>query len=268
MKIENLPEKLRALYRPISYSEAFATVIVFVMILLTAWYFTEGVPESKLLAVHPREWKSLPAILLFNFFHLDATHLINNLIFFVPLGVWTFKQEGARGVIGIFIGMLVAGAAVWLFGEGETFKWIFGQSNSVTVGFSGAVFACVGVLLVRSLRESMIQTIILLVLAYSFLELNTIQPSEDTEAYNISWLCHLGGLMGGMMAQIRSLEVALEMLYKQGLLTEKEFVSIATRIDASGAILYESKTGSEAQTETSVAANNDNDSPECRHDMT
>lgn len=224
MKTKKLPDEIKSFYRPCLPATAFAVVTFFVLILLVCWYFTGGVPRSELFALIPRQWLSLPAIVLSNFFHINFLHLLNNLIYFVPLGFFVFKQEGLfRGVEGIFTGMIVAGTAVWLFG-GE---------NTVHVGFSGAVLACVGILLVRSIRESVIQTVVLLALLYIFLEnvlFETIRPTAHTEKHHISWLGHLGGLIGGMMAQIRSLPIALEMLYKQGYFTEKEFVTFATRI--------------------------------------
>ncbi len=231
MSINRLPDKVKELYRSWSYAEAAVGVIFFTVVLLVAWVFTRGVPESKLLALHPRELVSIPAILLSNFFHKDFTHLFGNLLFFVPLGFWVFKQEGMRGFLGILVGMLVAGVATWVFGE----------RVSSTVGFSGAVFACVGILLVRSIRESVLQTVVFLVLLYFFLEdslFETIRPTVSTEKGNISWLGHLGGLIGGMMVQIRSIQIALEMLHKQDHITEEEFITIANRIGESGELFF------------------------------
>ena len=57
---------------------------------------------------------------------------------------------------------------------------------------------------------------------------DTLRPSA--EAGNISWRAHLGGVIGGMASQIRSLPIALELLYKAGKVTKEEFIVIANRI--------------------------------------
>ncbi len=244
MNTKKLPDKVKEFYRGCSYQEATGMVVFFVVILLAAWFFTKGFPESRLLTLHPRRLASIPAILFSHFFHKDLRHLLTNLLAFVPLGLWVFKREGVRGVFGVLLGMLVAGCTIWLFG----------QKGTTVAGFSSAVFACVGILLVRSIRESVVETVILLVVLYFFLEeslFETIRPTLSTEAGNISWIGHLGGLMGGMMAQIRSLQIALEMLYKQGQVTEEEFNVIAARIDKSGELFYgEIKKEEERKTET------------------
>lgn len=192
------------------------------MVLIVIWMFF-GTPKNLFTGVHPRKLLSIPAILFSSFFHLSKPHLVENLIFFIPLGFLVFKLEGMRGVVGIFVGMLGGGVAVWLFGT----------HGSMSAGFSGAVFACWGILFVSVIRRDYRWVVVFLFLSYMFLEqslFETIRPTASAKAGNISWLGHLGGLIGGMASQIRSLPVALELLYKEGKVTKEEFIVIANRI--------------------------------------
>lgn len=228
MKKEPLLGDIKKSYQGFSAVEAWVTVFIFAGIVIVAsvvvWSFGDDFPESKLLFLHAKHIGSLPAILFSNFFHKDLGHLSNNLILFAPLGFFVFKQEGVRGIWGVLIGMVSAG----------TSSWLFDGYGTVSIGFSGAVFACIGILLVCAIRKSLLQVVILCVLLYLFLEFpifETIRPTAYAKENNISWLGHLGGLIGGMMAQIRSLEIALEMLHTKGKITDKEFITIAMRIN-------------------------------------
>ncbi len=207
-----------------SVAASLIMVALFCAVLIAVWHFW-GVPESVVTAVHPRKLTSIPSILLSNFFHFDSEHLLSNLIMFVPLGFLVFKFEGlSRGGEGIFIGMLIAGAATWIFGDGAT----------LSAGFSGAVMACWGILLVSAIRRDYRLVVVFLFLSYVFLEyslFDTIRPTATAKSNNIAWLGHLGGMVGGMAAQIRSLPVALELLYRCGKITQPEFIAIASRLE-------------------------------------
>ena len=200
----------------------FATA-TFVVVLFLVWTIF-GSPSSVYTAVHPREIGSIPAILLSNFFHRDTQHLTGNLIIFVPLGFFVFRLECLRGLVGIFIGMMVASTA----------EWLFAANSSVSYGFSGAVMACWGILFVSVIRRDYRLVVVFLFLSYAFMELTlfeTIRPTAYTKENNIAWLGHLGGVIGGMASQIRSLPIALELLYKEGKVTKEEFITIANRIN-------------------------------------
>lgn len=209
-------------FRGWTVKESFFVVAAFVGVLGAVW-FIFGKPANIFTAVRPREFLSIPAIFLSNFFHFGISHLIDNLIMFVPLGFFVFKLEGLRGFMGIFVGMLIAGLSIW----------IFGNSGSASAGFSGAVMACWGILFVSVIRRDYRLVVVFLVLSYLLMEstlFETIRPSAYAESGNISWLGHLGGIIGGMASQIRSLPIALELLYKTGMVTDEEFIAIANRI--------------------------------------
>ncbi|MGR3984404.1 MAG: rhomboid family intramembrane serine protease [Gammaproteobacteria bacterium] len=220
---KEMPEDVRAFYTGMSSRDAWVCVGFFALVLSALFLLSGGFPRSPLLVVHPREIISLPAVLFANFFHLNLAHLISNLAVFIPFGFWVFRQEGTRGLASLLIGMFVSGALVWAVAP----------PGSVSAGFSGAVFACLGILLIRSLRTSVLQTVILVLVIGVLLDTDffeTIRPTAYARQNQISWLAHLGGLLGGMGAQIRSLHIALEMLYKQRKVSEEEFIVIATRI--------------------------------------
>lgn len=239
--------------------ESIFMVVAFVAVLTVIW-IVFGAPDSKFTAVHPRKFVSIPAIFLSNFFHRDRLHLISNLIAFVPLGFLVFKLEGWRGLAGVFVGMLIAGSAVWLFGRGPS------------AGFSGAVMACWGILFISVIRRDYRLVVVFLVLSYLLMETDlfeTIRPSSYAKAEHISWLGHLGGIIGGMASQIRSLPVALELLYKEGKVTKEEFVTIAKRINKDASDEVSAKNFSKAVNDFQNAAKkNANSKDDSTHENT
>ena len=199
----------------------------------------------KFIAVYPRDPWSIPAIILSNFFHSDTGHLISNLMFFWVFGLWAFKQEKSEVLQGILYGAVFAGVATWLFGT----------AGSVHLGFSGVVFALVGILIISSIRIGCITIIVFMCLAvYIGLIVSggapTLWPSDLTNQYadilsylrgaptlwpsdfteGVPWLGHLGGLIGGMYSQIKSPRHALRILAEKELVTPKEAKAINSRM--------------------------------------
>ncbi len=76
--------------------------------------------------------------------------------------------------------------------------WLFGAANSVHIGISGVIFGYLGYLLFRGYFERSIVAIILAVLATIFYGgmIFGILPLRD----GVSWLGHLFGLIGGVLA--------------------------------------------------------------------
>ena len=111
--LDQLPKDVQAVFRQWSHKEAIAAALGIVLILL-GLHIVVGAPQSPLLALYSGKLMSLPAIFLSSFFHQDFDHLFNNLILFVPLGYLVFWTQGQRGLVGIFIGMLVAGIFIKL----------------------------------------------------------------------------------------------------------------------------------------------------------
>ena len=218
----NLPDTIKDIYGGYTWKQTWKIMYFFVFVLFIMYWLTDGAPKNRLLVIDPREIRSLPAIFFSNFFHGSKAHLTGNIGGFLIFGTLVIKQEGTRGLWGILLGCLTAGATIWVFGAGYT------------LGFSGAVFACLGILIVRSIRTSIFQTILLIIIIGTVYEVSffeTIRPTEYTNDNRISWLGHLGGLIGGMMSQIRNRAVAAEILFRNDKITSEEFITIANRID-------------------------------------
>lgn len=195
------------------------TIFLVVCHLLREYFWSSG-PLPKFIAVYPGDPWSLPAIILSNFFHSNTEHLVLNLISFWLVGLWAFKQEKGAAIEGMGYGVVFAGAAMWLFG------------NGVSLGFSGVVFSLVGILIISSIRIGGV-AIVLICLAVYYLfivpkGMPTLWPSEISEG--ISWQGHLGGLIGGMYSQIKNPRHALRILAEGKWVTPGEAKVIYNRI--------------------------------------
>ncbi|MER5885297.1 rhomboid family intramembrane serine protease [Streptomyces sp. NPDC001941] len=134
----------------------------------------------------PNDPSRLPAILTAPFLHFGWDHIEANS---GPLFVFGFLAA-YRGVVRfLWLTLLVAvssGLAVWLF-QG---------SNTLGVGASGLVFGYFGYVVLRGLFDRrLIDTLIGIVMAASFAYLVTVAVPGTP---GVSWLAHLGGLVGGM----------------------------------------------------------------------
>ncbi|MDH6123521.1 rhomboid family intramembrane serine protease [Kitasatospora sp. GP82] len=128
----------------------------------------------------------LPDVLAAPFLHVNWQHLEGNS---GPLFVFGFLAA-YRGVKKfLWLTLLVAltsGAAVWLFE----------RDHVVTVGASGVIFGYFGYVVLRGLFDrNLVDTLIGMVMGASFAYiLNTAVPGTP----GVSWLAHLGGLVGGL----------------------------------------------------------------------
>jgi len=140
------------------------------------------------LGIEPRQPGRLPEIFTAPFVHGSVAHLAANAMPLFGLGliaaltgVWRFL--GVTAVI-----VLVSGLGVWLFGPSDT----------VTVGASGVVFGYFGYLVLRGLIDRRPVDIVVaagVALAYGYL-LPGVLPGQE----GISWQGHLAGVLGGMLA--------------------------------------------------------------------
>jgi membrane associated rhomboid family serine protease len=136
----------------------------------------------------PRDLSHLPDVLLAPFLHVSWTHIEVNS---GPLFVFGFLAafRGVRRFIGVTAVVVVtSGLAVWLFESG----------NTVTVGASGVIYGYFGYVIVRGLFDRrLLDVLVGLVMALSFAYI-LIEVVPGTP--NVSWMGHLGGLVGGVFS--------------------------------------------------------------------
>jgi membrane associated rhomboid family serine protease len=199
------------------------SIVLFISIILTFIWFKFGYVSNHWLVIYPRDPKSLTAIFTSNFLHGNKEHLFSNLIVFIPVGIWALKQEGWRAAYGMFMGVIFAGIATW----------IYGTRGIAHLGFSGVVFSLYGILLISSIRRL---NVFLLLILFTFLQwlgssfFDALRPTEFTDINHLSWIGHLGGFIGGIWSQLNDSSIALETLLKNEDITSEEYNLIAERI--------------------------------------
>jgi membrane associated rhomboid family serine protease len=134
----------------------------------------------------PRSIGRLPEIFTAPFLHFSWDHIEGNS---GPLFVFGFLAA-YRGVVK-FLGVtlivaITSGLAVWLF-QGN---------NELTVGASGLIFGYFGYVLSRGLFDrNLIDALAAVVMALSYAYILTVAIPG---APGVSWIGHLGGLIGGI----------------------------------------------------------------------
>jgi membrane associated rhomboid family serine protease len=138
--------------------------------------------------IRPRTLSGLQNILWAPLLHANFTHLLANTVPFLILG-WFVLLRGARDfAVTIVCSVLISGLGIWLFGG----------ANTLHLGASGVVFGFLGALLARAYYERSAVALglgIAALLLYGGM-LAGLAPWQP----GISWLGHLFGLLGGMVA--------------------------------------------------------------------
>jgi membrane associated rhomboid family serine protease len=138
--------------------------------------------------VVPRNLGRLPEIFTAPFLHFNWDHIEGNS---GPLFVFGLLAA-YRGVVR-FLGVtllvaITSGLGVWLFQNGA----------SVTVGASGLIFGYFGYVLARGLIDrNLIDALAAVVMALSYAYILTVAIPGTP---GVSWIGHLGGLVGGIAA--------------------------------------------------------------------
>jgi membrane associated rhomboid family serine protease len=136
----------------------------------------------------PRDIGRLPEIFTSPFLHFNWDHIEGNS---GPLFVFGLLAA-YRGVVR-FLGVtafvaVTSGLAVWLFQS----------SDSLTVGASGLIFGYFGYVLSRGLIDrNLIDALAAVVMALSYAYILTVALPGTP---GVSWMGHLGGLLGGIAA--------------------------------------------------------------------
>jgi len=136
----------------------------------------------------PRTVDGLWGILFSPFLHGSLSHLVNNSVAFVWLGLLTMLRAPRDLVRVGLIGGLVAGVGTWLTGGPGT----------VHIGFSGVIFAYLGFLLTRGWFERSVGSIAVSVV--SFLGFGSMIWGVLPTVPGVSWQGHLFGFLGGILA--------------------------------------------------------------------
>lgn len=138
--------------------------------------------------IMPRNITGLRGIILAPFLHGDFTHLIANTVPFAVLGWLVMLQDTKDFFTVTLYSIFFSGIGVWLFA----------QPNSITVGASGVVFGYLGFLLLRGYFQKNAPSIalsLMVVFLYGGMIWGVL-PSNP----HVSWLAHLFGFIGGIVA--------------------------------------------------------------------
>jgi membrane associated rhomboid family serine protease len=134
----------------------------------------------------PRNIGRLPQIFSAPFLHFSWDHIEGNS---GPLFVFGFlaAYRGVKKFLGVtLIVAVTSGLAVWLFQGG----------HELTVGASGLIFGYFGYVLSRGVFDrNLIDVLTALVMALSYAYILTVAVPGTP---GVSWIGHLGGLIGGL----------------------------------------------------------------------
>jgi membrane associated rhomboid family serine protease len=136
----------------------------------------------------PEHLSRLPDIFTAPFLHFSWQHIEGNSIPFFVLGVLAAYRSIKRFLLVTLIVAVTSGMAVWLFQS----------SNELTVGASGLIFGYFGYVLVRGFVDrSLVDIVVGLVAGVLYW---TILEVAIPGTPGVSWIGHVGGLVGGIIA--------------------------------------------------------------------
>jgi membrane associated rhomboid family serine protease len=139
-------------------------------------------------AIVPMHLSRLPDIFTAPFLHFSWQHIEGNSLPLFVLGVLAAYRSLARFLVVSLIVLVTSGLAVWLFQS----------SSEPTVGASGLIFGYFGYVLVRGfLDRNMVDIGVGAVAGVLYW---TILQVAIPGTPGVSWIGHLGGLAGGVIA--------------------------------------------------------------------
>jgi membrane associated rhomboid family serine protease len=163
---------------------AFLAVIWILQVLNWA----DGYRLDSEFGILPEHASRLPEIFTAPFLHFSWQHIEGNSVPLFVLGVLAAYRSITRFLLASIIIAVVSGLAVWLLQS----------SNELTVGASGLVFGYFGYVLVRGFFDRNLVDIgvglVAGVLYWTILEVAI--PGTP----GVSWIGHVGGLVGGVLA--------------------------------------------------------------------
>jgi membrane associated rhomboid family serine protease len=136
----------------------------------------------------PEQVSRLPEIFTAPLLHFSWQHIEGNSVPLFVLGVLAAYRSIPRFLLASLIIAVTSGLAVWLFQSG----------NELTVGASGLIFGYFGYVLTRGFFDRSLVDIGVGLLAGALYW--TILAVALPGTPGVSWIGHLGGLVGGILA--------------------------------------------------------------------
>src|ERR1700691_39974 len=169
--------------------DAAVIMVAFLALLwiLQVFNWADGYRLDTDFGILPHHVSRLPDIFTAPFLHISWQHIEGNSLPLFVLGFLAAYRGIARFLLVTFIAVVVSGLAVWLF-----------QSNGLTVGASGIIFEYFGCVLLRGIFDRNLVDVVVGIVAgllyWGILEVAI--PGTP----GVSWIGHVGGLVGGIIA--------------------------------------------------------------------
>jgi len=155
---------------------------------LQVFNWADGYRLDADFGILPMHASRLPDIFVAPFLHFNWQHIEGNSVPLFVLGVLAAYRSVARFLIVSLVAIVTSGLAVWLFQP----------SNEITVGASGLIFGYFAYVLVRGfLDRNMVDIGVAVVAGVLYW---TILQVALPGTPGVSWIDHLGGLFGGVLA--------------------------------------------------------------------
>ena len=163
-------------------------VFLAVIWILQVANWADGYRLDSEFGILPEHVSRLPDIFTAPFLHFSWQHIEGNSVPLFVLGVLAAYRSVGRFLLVSLIVAVTSGMAVWLFQSG----------NELTVGASGLIFGYFGYVLVRGFFDrSLVDIGVGLVAGVLYW---TILQVALPGTPGVSWIGHLGGLVGGVLA--------------------------------------------------------------------
>ena len=169
--------------------DALVLMCAFVALLwvLQVFNWADGYRLDVDFGIMPHNVSRLPEIFTAPFLHISWQHIEGNTVPLFVLGVLAAYRGIKKFLLMTLIVAVVSGLAVWLF-----------QSSVLTVGASGLIFGYFGYVVARGFFDRNLLDIGVGIVAG--LLYWTILQVAIPGTPGISWIGHLGGLFGGVLA--------------------------------------------------------------------
>ena len=175
------------------FRDAVIVMVAFVAVLwaLQVVNWADGYRLDSEFGILPDHLSRLPEIFTAPFLHFSWQHIEGNTVPLFVLGVLAAYRSIGRFLLVSLIIAVTSGLAVWLFQS----------SNELTVGASGLIFGYFGYVLVRGFFDrSLIDVVVGLVAGVLYW---TILEVAIPGTPGVSWIGHVGGRVGGVLAAWR-----------------------------------------------------------------